>query len=243
MQLQMLSAEETVVELHCQTAPKSHKLRLLRVWLWDTPRPKWIASLRLKCLLAVFALCVLLGLLGVLSNLDFSRAVAVPLAGIAIFFLLTWVLLPLLVPLIKIIKFVERIWNARPLQQISQLTYILSSTLENCISSAICPELVDFIGWLETAPPHHTRLLKTTLARLLPKVGEDELRRSLNNKRRKTLRRLLQHPDTPRELMVATLLALGSVRDRKTLPLAYKLKNSDMSDAAEAFLDVMRTQP
>lgn len=232
----MLRPEETVVEIHDKTAPQTHLLKLHLV-PWEKLSAAWLNTLRLALVCLVGYL--VFGLLGQIFHPYFFLNIAmvlgllVPLC-LALAFFAFILALPL--------RILENIINAAPLRRVVVLRESLSAVLGNCTSSAVCPELLDFLGWLQSAPPEHTRLLCITLTRLLPRVGEDELRQILTEERRQTLRQLLTRSDTPHDLIVIALLALGSVKDQKTVPLAYALrrKSPDVKDGVEAFLDAVR---
>jgi amino acid transporter len=232
----MLSPEETVVEVHYKTAPQAHRLKL-RLVPWEKLAALWLKTILLAIIL--FVSCLVLYAIG--SSIQVWFLVTISIVGFIVCFLcvaITLVAFCLSLPL----HIIENSINNVPLRKVAALRESLSAVLGNCTSSAICPELLDFLGWLQSAPPEHTRLLRITLTRLLPRVGEDELRQILTEERRQTLRQLLTRPDTPRDLLVVALLALGSVKDQKTVPLAYALrrKSPDVKDGVEAFLDAVR---
>ncbi len=232
----MLSPEETVVEIHYKTAPQAHLLKLHPV-PWAKLTTLWIKIISLSLVFIVSGIA--LGTIGFLTRIEFFLMLTAYLLGLAaLCFGLALFAFTFSLPL----RILENIVNVAPFRKIGALRESLSAVLGNCTSSAICPELLDLLAWLQSAPPEHTRLLRITLTRLLPRVGEDELRQMLTEERRQTLRQLLTRSDTPHDLIVATLLALGSVKDQKTVPLAYALlrKNPDVKDGVEAFLDTMR---
>ncbi len=124
-----------------------------------------------------------------------------------------------------------------------RLLNTLGALAPNCRSTALVPELMDFLHWLENTPSSLPKsALQQTLARLLIRVSENELEALLTTERRQFLRALCRRPSTPTTLVTAALLALGSVKDRETLPLVHKLaqKRPDLGDAVEAFLDAVR---
>jgi hypothetical protein len=236
VQLQMLSPEETVVEIHYKTAPQARQLKIHLV-PWQQLGSAWIKLLGLS-----LAFLILTVILGIAVSITHLQAIAI-FTGIIFFVFLICSALGILSAILALpLRMIENSINAMPMKKVGALRESLSAVLGNCTSSAICPELLDFLGWLQSAPPEHTRLLRITLTRLLPRVGEDELQKMLTEERRQTLRQLLTRSDTPHDLIVAALLALGSVKDQKTLPLAYALlrKSPDVKDGVEAFLDSMR---
>ena len=232
----MLSPEETIVEIHYETAPQARQLRL-RLVPWQKLGSAWIKVLGLSLVFLVLSIA-----LGIMASITHLQAVFIFSIVLFSVFLLCSALALLSFCIALPLRILESIVNAAPLRKVGALRESLGAVLGNCTSSAICPELLDFLGWLQSVPPEHTRPLRITLTRLLPRVGEDELRQMLTEERRQTLRNLLTHPDTPRDLIIAALLALGSVKDQKTVPIANTLlrKSPHVKDGAEAFLDAVR---
>lgn len=112
--------------------------------------------------------------------------------------------------------------------------------LPNCRTPAVLPALLDFAIWTEG--PHkdpNDLLLHNTIARLLLRTGDGELRQVLTEEHKVLLRSWCERKQLPSAISAAALLALGSVRDQLTRPIAQRLLETrpECHDAAQAFLD------
>jgi hypothetical protein len=127
-------------------------------------------------------------------------------------------------------------------ERTERLLKALGELAPECRSARVLPELLDLLCWVSHAPDSpDKRSLQIAVARRLSRVSENELSEMLTPPRRQFLRTLCLHPTTEPSFTQAALLALASVRDEKTLPIAQKLTRvASVRDAAEAFLDTVR---
>lgn len=114
--------------------------------------------------------------------------------------------------------------------------------LPHCRTTAVLPALLDFAIWTEG--PHKAAndlLLPNTIARLLLKAGETELRQLLTEEHKILLRSWCERKQLPSAIVAAALLALGSVRDQPTRVIARRLMETrpECRNAAQAFLDTV----
>lgn len=114
--------------------------------------------------------------------------------------------------------------------------------LPHCRTTAVLPALLDFAIWTEG--PHKAAndlLLPNTIARLLLRAGDTELRQLLTEEHKILLRSWCERKQLPSVIIAAALLALGSVRDQQTRVIARRLMETrpECRDAAQAFLDTV----
>jgi len=115
--------------------------------------------------------------------------------------------------------------------------------LPHCRTTAVLPALLDFAIWTEG--PHKATndlLLHNTIARLLLRAGDTELRQLLTEEHKVLLRSWCERKQLPASIITAALLALGSVRDQLTRDIARRLLETrpECRDAAQTFLDTVR---
>ena len=222
--LQTLEPEEALARLHHSVLPHAHTLKTISV-----------PSRKLGVLWMGLTF-ILLCLLFFSAAFEDSLPIALPfISGLAVGF---WLLSITLAPLIFVVTLLH---NAPRQRRNTQTTDALSAFVGLCHLTESVPYLLDFLVWLApSAPPQHLRSLNAALVRLLPRVGEDELQRLLTPERRKALRRVCERQENT-DLVTVALLALASVQDSATVPLAKRLRKTPLTaDAAEAFLDALK---
>ncbi|WP_394792876.1 hypothetical protein [Armatimonas sp.] len=219
--LQTLEPEEAILLIHRKTAPHARRLHCISI-PWHI----------IKMVLFVLSFAFLIAILATLGSPNTST--------LSIIFGILLICVALFLPFAFV---VQRLYNFLGNRRADQLMEKLKEPLAQCRLASVVPELLDFVVWLESSPLHVLkRPLHDALVRLLPRVGEVELVRILTPVHQKTLRRLCRNPRTHPDLVKVALLALGSLKDEKTIPIARRLvaQRRAVADAAEAFLDAVR---
>ena len=220
--LQTLEPEEAILLIHRKTVPHARRLHCIAI-PWHI----------IKIALFLHFFAFLIAILATNNSPNIFPTVNI-IFGLLIFYSVLFLLFAYLV---------QPLYNFLGNRRADQLMEKLKEPLAQCRLASVVPELLDFVVWLESSPLHVLkRPLHDALVRLLPRVGEEELVRILTPVHQQTLRRLCRNPRTHPDLIKVALLALGSIKDEKTIPVARRLvaQRRAVADAAEAFLDAVR---